>query len=169
MNMIFSKCLTVIRKLTVGYAQQGKRCTCDVNDVALSRTHCRYGNVTMHYWPIYSSQQYKTASFGHRNVTMGHIYIVVELLNISCCCQEYKCRSFFWDVTHSKTAWPFKIKPTGYSETSVTANQRCVTFQYSEGLIYTTSKVWNHAKCPLSQSHCNEIWIFSTDFQRSPW
>jgi len=42
------------------------------------------------------------------------------------------------------TAWPLKMGPVGCSETSVTTNLRCVIFQKSENLIYSTAEAWNH-------------------------
>ena len=62
----------------------------------------------------------------------------------------------FWDVTlrtfvvtyrrySSWTAWPLKIEPIGYPETSVNSNLRCVTCQNNEDLIYTAAEAWNRA------------------------
>jgi hypothetical protein len=44
-----------------------------------------------------------------------------------------------------KMAWPLTIGLIGCTETSVTTNQRRVTPQKSEDLIYTAAEAWNHA------------------------
>jgi len=43
------------------------------------------------------------------------------------------------------TLWPLKMGPIGCPETSLTTNQRCVTFQKKDDLIYTAAEAWNCA------------------------
>jgi len=48
--------------------------------------------------------------------------------------------------------------PISCPETSVTTNQRCVTFQKSESLIYTGVEAWTHAHTNIWNVFLFHIW-----------
>jgi hypothetical protein len=56
--------------------------------------------------------------------------------------------NFLWQhfgPIKGQQSWPLNIGETGCPETSVTTNQRCVTYHKDEDLIYTAAEAWNHA------------------------